>query len=295
MSGQPYRTSPVKRARRTKAEIEGLRDELYAIVAEHAPMTVRQVFYQAVSRGLIDKTEAAYKHTICEQLTTMRRLGTLPYGWLADSTRWMRKPTTDRGLAAALRRTAEGYRRALWDDSGAYVEVWLEKEALAGVLVAVTDPWDVPLMVTRGYPSLSYIYAAAEAIADRTGPCFLYYFGDYDPSGVDIPRVVERGLRELAPGADITFERVAVEPWQIEAYALPTRPTKASDSRSRAFGERSVEVDALPVATLRQMTEACIRRHIDADAYARLLRTEAAERETLHRLADRLATTGAAP
>ena len=79
-------TSPTK-PRRTKAAIQALRDAIYEIVAEYQPMTVRQVFYQLVTRGVIDKTEAEYKTTVCRLLVQMRRDGELPFDWIADNTR----------------------------------------------------------------------------------------------------------------------------------------------------------------------------------------------------------------
>lgn len=163
-------------------------------------MTVRQVFYQAVSRGLIDKTEAEYKRTIVRLLTQMRKNNELPWHWMADNTRWMRKPNTHDNLATMMERSQELYRRALWNDQDAYVEVWLEKDALSGVLYDVTEQWDVPLMVTRGYPSFSFIASAAQAIAQQDKPVHLYYFGDHDPSGVDIPRYVEQQIKQLVYG-----------------------------------------------------------------------------------------------
>src|SRR5262249_34644442 len=155
-------TSPTKSRRRTKAEIVRIKEGLYQILDEDNPQTVRQVFYQAVVKGLIDKTEAAYKGIVCRLLAVMRRDGVLPFDWLSDNTRWMRKPDSYRSLASALRSTQEWYRRDLWDEQDVYVEVWLEKEAMAGVLAEVTEEWDVPLMVTRGYPSMSFLYSAAE-------------------------------------------------------------------------------------------------------------------------------------
>ena len=172
-----------------------IRQALYGILVAENPMTVRQVFYQAVSAGVIDKTETEYKHTIIRLLTDMRRAGDIPFGWIGDNTRWMRKP----------RLTKETYRRALWDNQDAYVEMWLEKDALAGVLSEETEAWDVPLMVTRGYPSVSYLYEAAAAIQYQGKPAYLYYFGDHDPSGHDITRATEAGLREFAPDAEIYF------------------------------------------------------------------------------------------
>src|SRR6185295_6764294 len=156
------------------------------------------------------KTEAQYKNTICRLLGLMRRERVIPFGRIADNTQWMRKPRTYSTFESALERTAETYRRALWDNQADYVEVWLEKDALAGVLYEETESWDVPLMVTRGYPSISYLYEAAESIAAEQKPAYLYYFGDYDPSGIDITRAVESGIREFAPEAEIYFERLAV-------------------------------------------------------------------------------------
>ena len=91
-----------------------------------------------------------------------------------------------------------------------YVEVWLEKDALSGVVFPITGELDVPLMVTRGYPSISFLHGAAETIARQGKPSYLYYFGDHDPSGVDITRSVADGIQEFAPDADVVVERIAV-------------------------------------------------------------------------------------
>jgi hypothetical protein len=245
------------------------------------PMTIRQLFYRMVTLGAIDKMEAEYKGTVVRLMGEMRRDGELPFSWIADNTRWMRKPDTFSSLEGYLRLSAETYRRAVWDNQDAYVEIWLEKDALAGVLIDVTEPWDVPLMVTRGYASLSYLHSAAEAIKAQRKPAFLYYFGDHDPSGLDINRAVEEGLRDFAPEAEISFERVAVTAEQIEALSLPTRPTKTTDSRSKGFEGGSVEVDAIPPDDLRRMVEVCITRHIDPRAYTQLMLQQRLERDTL--------------
>jgi hypothetical protein len=249
-------------------------------------MTVRQVFYRAVSAGIVAKTEQEYKNSIGRQLVLMRRAGELPYHWIADNTRWMRKPTTFSSLDKALANTARTYRRALWDDQDVYVEVWTEKDALAGVLLEETEPWDVPLMVSRGFSSLSYLYEAAEQIEAEGKPAFLYYFGDHDPSGVHIDMNIERQLRELAPDAEIYFERVAVLPEQIEELDLPTRPTKRTDSRTRSFAGDSVEVDAIEPALLRAMVRECIEQHVDLRQLEVTRVAEQSEREILARLAN---------
>ena len=192
----PYQASPIKRKRRTKAEVAALDEAIYAIAEENQPATVRQIYYRLVSAGAIVKTENEYDN-IGRRLGILRRARVLPFGWIADNTRWQRKPDTYSGLRQALIDTARFYRRAVWNDLPVYCEVWLEKDALAGVLYDVTAEYDVPLMVTRGYASLSYIYEAAEAIAHRGKPTHIYYFGDHDPSGINI-----NALRDIAIACD---------------------------------------------------------------------------------------------
>ncbi|MHB8682364.1 MAG: hypothetical protein ACYDA2_09775, partial [Acidimicrobiales bacterium] len=156
-----------------------------------------------------------------------------------------------------------------------------KKDALSGVIYDVTSEWDVPLMVTRGYASLSFLHAAARQIEETGKPTYLYYLGDYDPSGVDIPRKVERDLRRMVSHAEIVFTRLAVNPGQIEQMHLPTRPTKLTDSRSATFVGESVEVDAIPAPALRQMVYGAITSHVDPDRLRALIEVEQAERETL--------------
>jgi len=127
---------------------------------------------------------------------------------------------------------------------------------------------------------------AAEAIEEKGKPAYLNYFGDHGPSGRDITRATEDGLRDFAPGAEIYFDWVAVTQDQIDAYDLPTRPTKETDSRSRNFHGESVEVDALPPSVLREIARDCITQHVDDDAMERTRQVEEAEREALTRIAE---------
>jgi hypothetical protein len=282
MSRRVYQARQIKRHRATRAEMAERREALYAIVAEQQPMTVRQVFYQATVRGVIEKTEAGYTK-VQTLLAEMRRDGEMPYAWLADNTRWMRKPQTYSGPQQALLRTAEFYRKSLWDETDTYVEIWLEKDALAGVVIDVTREYDVPLMVSRGYASLSFLHSAAENMESEDRPCFIYHFGDFDPSGVNAAEKINETLQELAPDAEINFERVAVTPEQIEYLELPSRPTKTTDSRSKSWGggDESVELDAIEPDTLRKLVRECIERHLPPDELDRLREVEEAERESM--------------
>src|SRR5262249_51393936 len=202
---------------RHRAEVEAGREALLDIIEASRPMTVRQVFYQATVRGLVEKAESGYGK-VQTDLTVMRRAGELPYDWLADNTRWQRKPRTFDSVEDALRATAAFYRKSLWTDADAYVEIWLEKDALAGVVYPVTSMYDVPLMVARGYASLSFLYSAAEAINELVVPAYIYHLGDFDPSGVNPGEKIEETLRELPPAADIYFERLAVTEQQIAEW-----------------------------------------------------------------------------
>jgi hypothetical protein len=278
------RSRPTKE-RRTKGDIQAVKEVIYRLLQEEHPMTVRQIFYQLVSLGVIAKTEGEYKSTVVRLLSQMRRSREIPYSWIADNTRWQRKAATWASLKDVLEDTARTYRRSLWDNADAYVEIWLEKDALSGVLWDVTWKWDVPLMVTRGYPSISFLSGAAETIAEKNKPTFLYYLGDYDPSGVDIPRFVEDEIKKLAPYESVYFQRVAVNPEQILELRLPTRPTKQTDSRAKNFLGESVEVDAIPPRRLRQIAEDCITQHIDQGLLERTLKLERLEKVTLRRIA----------
>ena len=274
-----YPSSQIKR-RSTKAEVETRREALLEIIEAGRPMTVRQVFYQATVRGLVEKAETGYGK-VQTDLTRMRRSGELPYDWLADNTRWQRKPRTFDGVAEALEHTAKFYRKSLWANADAYVEIWLEKDALAGVIYPITSMFDVPLMVARGYASLSFLHTAAEYINELPVPTYIYHLGDFDPSGVNAGEKIEETLNELAPDASITFERIAVTPGQISVWDLPTRPTKQSDSRSRGFGEISVELDAIDPNLLRELVQQTIEEHLPTDEYEVLKAAEESERELL--------------
>lgn len=287
------RSSPTKR-RRSRADIDALRLLIENTLQQEHPQTVRQLYYQLVTLGAIEKTEQEYKGTVCRLLGLMRRDGSIPFWWLADNTRWQLKPKSFSSLDRMLEDSIRLYRRDLWESQEAYCEIWLEKDALSGVLYQETEQWDVRLMVTRGYPSLTFLHSAAESIAFQEKPAFIYYFGDYDPSGLDITRAVEEGLREFAPEADITFERVAVSREQIERWQLPSRPTKKSDSRAKRFKGESTEVDAIPPARLRELARECIERHLDLETLSRTRLAESVERNTLRKFIDGFREGGAA-
>ncbi len=280
-----YETGPVKNKRRTKVEIEALESALYTLAEALRPCSVRQLYYQAVAKELIDKTESEYK-SVCRILSNMRRAGSLPYHWFADHTRWRHKPDSHGDLADMLNLSRSTYRKALWMEQQRYVEVWIEKAALIGVVLPVTAEWDVPLLPCRGYPSLTYLYEAAEELKEIGKPTSIYYFGDHDPSGCHISVKIEEDLRKFAPEVDLSFERVAVNEHQIAEWNLPTRPTKKTDSRAKNFRGESVELDAIPPQQLRDLVRGCIESNIDQERLERTRITEQLEKETLDSMID---------
>ncbi|MCY2987172.1 MAG: hypothetical protein NTY19_04790 [Planctomycetota bacterium] len=280
-----YQSSPIKRPRRTKSQMETLRDGLFALAEEHQPLTIRQLFYRAVVTSLIDKTQNAYNNVVVRLLGQMREDGRVPFEWIVDNTRWMRKPRTYSGLRQMLEYTKKTYRRAIWDVQKVYVEIWCESDSVAGILYPITEEYDVPLMPCSGQPSKSFLHSASECIAEENRPCFVYYFGDYDRAGIQISDRINRDLvRYLPDGADFHFERVAINEDQIRKYNLPTRPPKDK----RDGWTETVELEAMTTAALQGICDDCITRHIDHEALARLETVEAAERETVGMFLDQL-------
>jgi len=278
-----YRASPVKRSRRTNAELDLIDKAIIDSVATERPVSLRGVFYRVVSAGAIEKTEAGY-NVVGRQLIKLRRSGRVPYSYITDGTRIMRKPATWSHLDEMLEDAAASYRRALWHDQDTEVIVLSEKDAISGVVLPITARWDVELGITRGYSSVTFCHSIAQTILANTEmgkTTFVYNLGDHDASGVDAWRDVVKKVRGFAPGASAEFERIAVTEAQIEEHQLPTRPSKGSDSRAKGFGGESVEVDALPASVLRRVVEEAITQHLDPDAYRLTMSVEDSERTVL--------------
>jgi len=259
---------------------------LYEIVEEHAPITVRGVFYQATTRGLVPKSETEGYRPVQRELVKMRREGLIPWGWITDGSRSVFGYRRYGGLDSYARQVASNYRKDYWLDSPEYVEVWLEKEALKGVVspVAVGE-FGLDLYVTKGQPSVTYLYEAAEQIAEDGRPAHLYVFTDFDPGGLRIFDRIRRELEGFAPDAELQVERIAVTPEQIAEHGLPTRPGKTKDPQAQRFaqeyGEGCVELDAMPPATLRALVKDAIERHMDPDRLRVMRLAEEQEREVL--------------
>jgi len=281
------KTSPIRRRRhRSRAQMSELLSAIQNIVNnEENAITIRHLFYRLVGQSVIEKTELAYK-LLCHHLSRWRKAGEVAWSAFSDSTRWHIQPPMFSGIADALRRTQETYRRNLWATQAHYVEVWVEKDAIAGVIDDVTSAFGVPLFVCRGFASLSSMYSASETFKEvqRDGKeVTIFHLGDYDPSGHAAADAIEKTFRETFD-CSVNFERIGILPEHIEQFSLPTRPTKQSDSRARNWrGSECVELDSMPPSELRSLVENAVTSLIDWYEWEQLKQVEREEQETLER------------
>jgi hypothetical protein len=288
-----YGACSIKRERRSRLEIGELKSAIYAELKADHPMTVRQVFYRLVVKGVIEKSEKEYQGTVIRLLTDMRMDDELSFDWIVDESRRARRTRTYDSIAEAARDTAEFYRRSALRECGDYIEIWSEKEALAGLIWEVASEYDVPVIVSKGMPSLSQVYGTFQAIRDVSQPTrnrdgkysYIYQFGDHDPSGVLIPEVLERRLGELCERHNVCppdISRVALSEYLITIHNLPSRPTKRDGNTHAAnFVGESTELDALPASVLRDQVRRSIERHIKPQALETLRAAEESERQLL--------------
>jgi hypothetical protein len=289
--GMPNKT---KRPRRSKHDIASICAAIKAVLEADNPMTVRQVFYQLVVREVIEKTEQAYQGTVIRLLTDMRMSGSIPFAWIVDESRRTRQTRTFDSVTDALNDTATFYRRSALRESDVYIEIWSEKEALSGVIWEAASEYDVPVVVSKGVPSLTQLYRSFVDIREAATAgkrSYIYQFGDHDPSGCLIPRVIEARLKDFCkqhhcPPPKVA--RIALTPQQIDRYELPTRPTKrAGNSHAKGFKGRSTELDALPPNVLRGLVRKCVERHISSTQVDVLRAAEDSERTLIERFARR--------
>lgn len=262
---QIYDTSPIKRVRRTKEDMASLLSTIQVILsAEQSQITIRHLFYRLVGLHVIDKTEAAY-HQLCSHLSKWRRSGDIAWSDFSDNTRWHIRQKTFDSITDALQNTLTTYRRNLWDSQNTYIEVWVEKDAMASIVSDTTSQFGVPLFVCRGFASLSSLYSAGETFKeaiDNGKQVFIYHLGDYDPSGVAAGESIKNTMRDDFK-VDIDFKRIAVTPEQIERLQLPTRPVKKTDTRANGWQGECVELDTMKPADIQGIVEDAITQHID--------------------------------
>jgi hypothetical protein len=220
----------------------------YQVLQEYHPMTLRQCYYQLVSKHFLDNNLNQYKR-LSNALVKARQQGIITWDWVEDRIRQPRVVSMWRDLSDFLDTVRQAYWKDIWPSQPTYLEVWLEKDALSGIFEDITSEYGVTLVVGRGYNSWSAYKDAAERIAYQDKPTIILYFGDFDPSGEDIARALNVSLDFFGISQEITVEKVALTKDDVLAYNLPPDFTKKTDSRSKAFvakhGDMTVELDAL--------------------------------------------------
>jgi hypothetical protein len=285
-----YGTSVVKRL--SKAQADELDSALFSIAEQEKPTSVRGMYYMAMGADLIDKDAQTKRNNymrIQRRLLQMRRDGRMPYSWITDGSRTIysydRFADEDHFSAYA----ANIYRKDYWLESPVRVEVWVEKDAMAGKLKPVVrDEYGLDLYVSRGFASETYLQEAGAQIRSDGHPTYVYLLTDFDASGMGIAETVEDKLLEMDYPVDVFVERIAATPNQISEYGLITQPVTRSDTRARnfiqRFGTETVELDAVPASEIRRLVRDAIERHMDPRRLAFLRMVEQDEREGIRAL-----------
>jgi hypothetical protein len=258
-------------------------------------LTLRQIYYQLVARQKIKNKQSNYMK-LSRLCVIGRDEGILSEDAFADRLREVDKPDSYIDLKDFMDIVKSAYRKDRWHDQDDYIEVWTEKDALRGVLSEITYAYDVNLMVVRGQVSRTAIYEAYKRFSEKQGEgkeYFLYYAGDFDPSGLSIYNSLEQRIRDYGyAGEYITFNRITLAPEQIESYNLPSDPGKKTDPNYKRFvseyGDNVVELDSLPPDALRNIVKNCIVQHIDRDVFLQVQKTELEEIARLEEFANQV-------
>ncbi len=230
-------------------------------------LTLRQLYYQFVSRDWLPNNMQSYKR-LGSIVNDARLAGLIDWNHLEDRTRNLSRLAMWDSPEAIVDAVAAQYRTHLWDNQDWYVEVWVEKEALADVVSRPAERWFVPYFPCRGYVSQSEMWRAAMRLREqeRKGKkSLIIHLGDHDPSGIDMSRDIRDRLWTF--GSDVEIDRIALNMDQVEQYDPPPNPAKITDSRANdyieIYGDESWELDALDPATLDALIEGKILDHLD--------------------------------
>ncbi|MCA9668099.1 MAG: hypothetical protein KC503_21015 [Myxococcales bacterium] len=263
-----------------------------SIIAEYdgQPMTLRQLHYQLVSRGVQPNTQRAYKR-LSSHLSKARMGGLVDWDAIIDRLRVVRARPHFDSPADAVQEVARQYAIDTWADQPYRVEVWIEKDALIGVLEDFCEQHDVPLFAARGNGSTTCLQEAAElrikAREARGQRTVIALMTDHDPTGLCIGEAARDALEAM--GARPIVCRVALTREQAEARGVPPIPTKKKDSRSPAYiaqhGDRCWELDCLSPLELQGEVLAVIERYREDERWLAALGREQEQREQLARIA----------
>lgn len=273
-------------------------NEIIAVFSEQGyTLTLRQLFYQLVTINYFPNSELSYNR-LSETISNARLAGLVSWDAIEDRTRFIRSKNHwdgREGHFSFLNDAQRWFHIDMWENQPNYVEVWIEKDALLGVIERPCWELDVPFMSCRGYMSQSEEWAAAnrfeEASYNGRRPV-LIYIGDHDPSGLDMTRDHEDRLAMFLEqqGVDVDVRRIALNIDQVHQYNPPPNPTKPKDSRTdpyvKKFGKTCWELDALKPKVLDDLVRAEIDKLRDMEKWADKEDEDAAQRAKLARTVD---------
>lgn len=253
--------------------------------AQGFTLTLRQLYYQFVSRDLIANKQSEYKR-LGSVINDARLAGEIDWNAIEDRTRYLRGINTLEDPADAISAAARDYHEDLWAAQRYRPEVWIEKDALVGVVEPVCARWRTDFFACRGYSSQSEQYNAGKRFARRKAigqTPIVFHLGDHDPSGMDMTRDNRDRLAMFAR-LGVKVVRLALNMDQIEQYDPPPNPAKESDSRAAGyieeFGPSSWELDALEPTVIDKLIDDAIAEYVDLEAWE-AAKTEEQERRGL--------------
>lgn len=261
--------------------------------ADGYSLTLRQLYYQFVARDLIPNTDRSYKR-LGSVIARGRMAGLIDWEAIEDRTRNLVDWRTFGSPQQALRELRRSFTLEKWARQPAYVEVWVEKEALAGVFERICSELEVPFFACRGYVSLSEMWSASQRLARKARGAgrevVVLHFGDHDPSGIDMTRDID-DRTWLFASDDIEVRRIALNMDQVEEFRPPPNPAKLSDSRAEdyvlRYGPSSWELDALEPRVLAGLVRQNVLELRDDDLWQEAEQEETEALETLGVLAER--------
>ena len=267
--------------------------EILVELAEYKPLTLRQIYYQLVGKGYIDNKVSEY--TMLSGLLKHARLAEyISWDDIEDRVRTYHNligwHDSEQFKRQELRDFLKDYRRDLMQSQDIYIEIWIEKDALSSIFTKVAKPFTIPVVVCKGFSSISFLNDYKERLDCYDKKPVLLYFGDFDPSGVEMLKAMETTLQDELNVTGIEFKRVALLPDDIHRYKLPHSPEalKKTDTRSRnhvaQYGELAVELDALRPDILEQKITDAIINEIDIDIFNEEIKIQTSELYKLNTL-----------
>jgi len=257
-------------------------------------LTLRQLYYQFVARGLIPNKQTEYKR-LGGIISDARLAGLLDWKAIEDRTRYRRSLTHWDDPAEIVESSVWGFQMDHWEGQKYRPEVWIEKEALAGVIEGICQELDVPYFPCKGYVSQSEMWVAAMRLKrtnlqDEQIPVIIH-LGDHDPSGIDMTRdIIDRMEVFQVNMGRWECNRIALNIDQIQEYNPPPNPAKTTDSRYQGyiteFGEDSWELDALEPRVMRDLIRKTVEPLRNNDVYQDVINQEKIYKDQLQEFVD---------